>query len=98
MVERSASFVEVYVTRSRSCAERDVKGLYEKAFKGEIKEFTGVSDPYEAPPKAELASTPRESRRRAPAILGKLSRAGPGQGRARVSACQRIAVAALGQD
>jgi adenylylsulfate kinase-like enzyme len=31
-----------------------VKGLYEKAFKGEIKEFTGVSDPYEEPANPEL--------------------------------------------
>src|SRR5919107_2017229 len=43
-------FIEVFVKASvEACAERDVKGLYEKAFKGEIKEFTGVSDPYEAP-------------------------------------------------
>ena len=48
-------FIEVYVKASvDTCAERDVKGLYEKAFKGEIKEFTGVSDPYEAPLNAEL--------------------------------------------
>jgi adenylyl-sulfate kinase len=43
-------FVEVYVKASvDTCAERDVKGLYAKAFAGEIKEFTGVSDPYEVP-------------------------------------------------
>jgi adenylyl-sulfate kinase len=42
-------FIEV-----EACAERDVKGLYEKAFKGEIKEFTGVSDPYEPPLNPEL--------------------------------------------
>jgi adenylylsulfate kinase-like enzyme len=36
------------------CARRDVKGLYEKAFAGEIKEFTGVSDPYEPPSSPEL--------------------------------------------
>lgn len=43
-------FIEVYVKASvDTCAERDVKGLYAKAFSGEIKEFTGVSDPYEAP-------------------------------------------------
>ncbi|HXS48212.1 MAG TPA: adenylyl-sulfate kinase, partial [Solirubrobacterales bacterium] len=43
-------FVEVYVEASvDTCAERDVKGLYAKAFAGEIKEFTGVSDPYEIP-------------------------------------------------
>jgi adenylylsulfate kinase len=48
-------FIEVFVKASvEVCAERDVKGLYEKAFKGEIKEFTGVSDPYEAPLNPEL--------------------------------------------
>ena len=36
------------------CAERDVKGLYKKAYAGEIKEFTGVSDPYEAPAAPDL--------------------------------------------
>ena len=48
-------FIEVFVKASvEVCAERDVKGLYEKAFRGEIKEFTGVSDPYEAPLNAEV--------------------------------------------
>jgi adenylylsulfate kinase len=48
-------FIEVYVEASvEACAERDVKGLYEKAFKGEIKEFTGVSDPYEPPETPEI--------------------------------------------
>jgi adenylylsulfate kinase len=48
-------FVEVYVKASvDTCAERDVKGLYAKAFAGEIKEFTGVSDPYEAPENPEV--------------------------------------------
>ena len=42
-----------------TCAERDVKGLYKKAFAGEIKEFTGVSDPYEAPKEPEIVSTRR---------------------------------------
>ncbi len=60
-------FIEVYVKASvEACAERDVKGLYEKAFKGEIKEFTGVSDPYEPPESPELvldteSETPEES-------------------------------------
>jgi adenylylsulfate kinase-like enzyme len=36
------------------CARRDVKGLYAKAFAGEIKGFTGVDDPYEAPSDPEL--------------------------------------------
>jgi adenylyl-sulfate kinase len=60
-------FVEVFVKSSvEECARRDVKGLYEKAFKGEIKEFTGVSDPYEPPSAPELTldtekETPEES-------------------------------------
>ncbi|HUK95816.1 MAG TPA: adenylyl-sulfate kinase [Gaiellaceae bacterium] len=54
-VEPVGTFVEVYVKASvEECARRDVKGLYEKAFKGEIKEFTGVSDPYEEPENPEL--------------------------------------------
>ena len=48
-------FIEVFVKASvEVCADRDVKGLYEKAFKGEIKEFTGVSDPYEEPLDPEI--------------------------------------------
>jgi adenylylsulfate kinase len=48
-------FIEVFVDAPvEVCAKRDVKGLYEKAFSGEIKGFTGVSDPYEAPSAAEL--------------------------------------------
>jgi adenylylsulfate kinase len=43
-------FIEIFVKASVDvCIERDPKGLYEKALKGEIKEFTGVSDPYEEP-------------------------------------------------
>lgn len=49
------NFVEVYVEAPISVlAERDVKGLYKKALAGEIKNFTGVSDPYEAPEHAEV--------------------------------------------
>ena len=48
-------FVEVYVNASlETCEARDPKGLYKKARAGEIKSFTGISDPYEAPEKAEL--------------------------------------------
>ena len=56
-------FVEIYVKASvEECARRDVKGLYEKAFRGEIREFTGVSDPYEEPLRPELVlDTERES-------------------------------------
>jgi adenylylsulfate kinase len=48
-------FVEVHVDCPvEVCEQRDVKGLYKKARAGEIKEFTGISAPYEAPTKAEL--------------------------------------------
>ena len=48
-------FVEVHVHASLDeLLKRDVKGLYEKAIRGEIKNFTGVSDPYEAPPTPEV--------------------------------------------
>ena len=48
-------FIEVFVDAPvEVCAERDVKGLYKKAYSGEIEQFTGVSDPYEAPAAAEL--------------------------------------------
>ncbi len=44
------NFIEVFVDAPLEvCIERDVKGLYKKALAGEIKEFTGVSDPYEPP-------------------------------------------------
>lgn len=44
------SFVEIYVSTSlETCEERDEKGLYLKAKKGEIKDFTGISSPYEIP-------------------------------------------------
>ncbi|MBL7131944.1 MAG: adenylyl-sulfate kinase [Candidatus Omnitrophica bacterium] len=49
------SFFEVYLKCSiEECMRRDVKGMYKKAMAGEIKEFTGVSDPYEEPEKPEL--------------------------------------------
>ncbi|MAS15480.1 MAG: adenylyl-sulfate kinase [Nitratireductor sp.] len=48
-------FVEVFVdTPFEECARRDPKGLYAKALKGEIKNFTGVDSPYEAPEKADI--------------------------------------------
>jgi adenylyl-sulfate kinase len=50
-----AGFVEVFVTCPvEVLAERDVKGLYKKALAGEIDQFTGVSDPYEAPVNPEV--------------------------------------------
>src|SRR5918992_2375174 len=48
-------FIEIFVDAPLDvCAERDVKGLYKKAFAGEIEQFTGVSDPYEPPAAPEL--------------------------------------------
>src|SRR5881397_2108745 len=60
-------FIETYVKASvEECERRDVKGLYAKARSGEIKEFTGVSDPYEPPETPEIVceteqETPEES-------------------------------------
>jgi adenylylsulfate kinase (apsK) len=58
-----AVFIEVYVKCPiQVLAERDVKGLYKKALAGEIKEFTGVSDPYEEPLEPEVVvSTDQET-------------------------------------
>ena len=58
------NFVEVFIDCPLdTLVERDVKGLYKKAIAGEIKNFTGVSDPYEAPLKAELVvNSAKESR------------------------------------
>ena len=48
-------FVEIYIsTPLEECERRDVKGLYEKARSGEITQFTGIDDPYEAPENPEL--------------------------------------------
>ena len=53
--EGGYNFIEVHVDCSLSCAEeRDPKGLYKKARAGEIKNFTGIDDPYEAPLNPEI--------------------------------------------
>ncbi|MEX2519451.1 MAG: bifunctional sulfate adenylyltransferase/adenylylsulfate kinase [Paracoccaceae bacterium] len=55
MVEQFGAFIEVHVATSvEECEKRDRKGLYKLAREGKIKEFTGISDPYEAPANAEL--------------------------------------------
>jgi adenylylsulfate kinase len=66
--EQIGAFVEIYVyaTVEEIAAHRDPKGLYRKALAGEITNFTGVDDPYEAPEHPELVldtlhETPRES-------------------------------------
>ena len=72
-------FIEVYVDAPLEvCAQRDVKGLYEKAFAGQIAQFTGVSDPYEPPAAPELhiktdEEEPHESARR---VIDKLEELG----------------------
>ena len=50
LISKVGSFIEVYVNTSlEKCEERDSKGLYKLAREGKIKEFTGISDPYEEP-------------------------------------------------
>lgn len=53
--DQVTNFIEVFVKCPIDvCAERDVKGLYEKAKRGEIENFTGISDPYEEPKDPEI--------------------------------------------
>ncbi|MGB5457977.1 MAG: adenylyl-sulfate kinase, partial [Gammaproteobacteria bacterium] len=54
-IEQYGSFIEIYVaTPLEVCEQRDRKGLYAKARKGIIPEFTGISDPYEEPEHPEI--------------------------------------------
>jgi adenylylsulfate kinase len=54
-LHEEGDFIEVYVKVSLQAAtQRDPKGLYKKALAGEIRNFTGVDDPYEAPERAEI--------------------------------------------
>jgi len=65
-------FVEIYVaTPIEECEARDVKGLYARARAGEIPEFTGVSDPYEAPlaPEITLETSGRTAEESAAAVV-----------------------------
>jgi adenylylsulfate kinase len=51
----SKDFIEVYCAADiKVCENRDTKGLYKKARLGEIKDFTGISSPYEAPNNPEI--------------------------------------------
>jgi len=73
------NFVEVFVdTPLEICIQRDVKGMYKKAIAGEMKNFTGISDPYEPPLHAEIViQTQKESEQESAArILGSLERMG----------------------
>jgi sulfate adenylyltransferase len=75
----SENFIEIFVdTPLEVCEQRDLKGLYAKARRGETKGFTGIDDPYEAPLQAELTletttQTPAENAR---AIIELLSERG----------------------
>ncbi len=79
LVEEFGPFIEVFVDASvDECARRDVNGLYAKAFAGEIKGFTGVDDPYEAPASPEIvvdteATEPEEA---AQLVVAKLEELG----------------------
>jgi adenylylsulfate kinase len=54
-------FMEIYVaTPLEECERRDVKGLYARARRGEISNFTGIDDPYEVPERPELSLDTRE--------------------------------------
>jgi adenylyl-sulfate kinase len=76
-VEEHGPFVEVWVrTPLEECVRRDVKGLYAKAFAGEITQFTGVDDPYEPPDDAEVIvdTVGQEPRASVAAVLDELVR------------------------
>ena len=77
--EQIGSFIEIYVECSiEALTKRDVKGLYKKALAGEIRQFTGVNDPYEPPLDPEVIvrtadETPEQSAAR---VLAKLEELG----------------------
>jgi len=55
LISKEGGYIEIYVnTPLEKCEERDAKGLYALARKGKLKEFTGISDPYEEPKTAEI--------------------------------------------
>ena len=55
LISKLGGYIEIHVSTSiEKCEERDAKGLYKLAREGVIKEFTGISDPYEAPENAEI--------------------------------------------
>ncbi len=81
IIEEEAPFLEVYVKCPlEECIRRDPKGLYARALRGEIKHFTGVSDPYEPPENPELVldttkvSADENADRLVALILAKLGR------------------------
>jgi adenylylsulfate kinase len=78
-IMKDGDFIEVLVDAPvEVCEQRDVKGLYKKARAGEIKEFTGISAPYEAPEKPEMRidTTGQSVEASAQQILAHLERQG----------------------
>jgi bifunctional enzyme CysN/CysC len=72
-------FIEVFVDTSLDeCIRRDVKGLYAKAKAGELKNFTGIDAPYEAPatPEIHLLTTGQESAQLAERVINDLTSRG----------------------
>ncbi|MGB2927255.1 MAG: adenylyl-sulfate kinase [Limnothrix sp.] len=77
--DKIGDFVEVYVNASlAACEERDVKGLYKRARAGEIKGFTGIDDPYEAPvdPEVECRTDVEELEDSVDKVISKLTELG----------------------
>jgi len=77
--QQIGDFVEVYVNAPlATCEQRDVKGLYKKARAGEIKNFTGIDDPYEAPltPEVECHTDQESLEASAAKVLNYLQQAG----------------------
>jgi adenylyl-sulfate kinase len=77
--DETTNFVEVFTKCPvEECARRDVKGMYKKAYAGEIKNFTGVDDPYEEPESPEIIiNTHEESEEESvDVIIGKLAEMG----------------------
>ena len=55
LISKLGGYIEIHISTSlEKCEERDVKGLYKLAREGKLKEFTGISDPYEDPINPEL--------------------------------------------
>ncbi len=79
----AGSFVEIFVdTPLEVCAERDVKGLYAGAQRGEVKQMTGVGDPYEPPlsPELHLTTVDRTVEQNAAAVIDHLRKQSARQG------------------
>jgi adenylylsulfate kinase len=77
--QQIGDFVEVYVNAPLNvCEERDVKGLYKKARAGEIKQFTGIDDPYEAPlnPEVECKTDEETLEESVAKVIGTLEKLG----------------------